>query len=170
MTTMQIIIVQSEIEEAIRNHINSQIMVQDGMRIDIDLSATRGPEGFRATIDIVPDTAAPSQHIETKTDQSDKTDDVRSIAVPPQQPQTEPEAVTFKVRKGPGRPRLTPKYDGGEPESTGVVDDNAQAADVTEMSGEGSVSVAEEVQNELPPATPATGRSLFGGLSKPSNN
>ena len=52
--TMQIIIVQSEIETAIRNHILSQINVNEGNEINIDLSATRGAEGFKATIDIVP--------------------------------------------------------------------------------------------------------------------
>lgn len=51
---MQIIIVQSEIETAIRNHILAQINVREGMQINIDLSATRGADGFRATIDIVP--------------------------------------------------------------------------------------------------------------------
>lgn len=50
---MQIIIVQSEIETAIRNHILSQITVNEGTEINIDLSATRGAEGFKATIDIV---------------------------------------------------------------------------------------------------------------------
>ena len=51
---MRITIVQTEIEEAIRNHILSQIQVQDGMEIEIDLRATRGAEGFQADIDIHP--------------------------------------------------------------------------------------------------------------------
>ncbi len=54
---MQIIIIQTEIEEAIRNHILGQINVKDGQRIDIDLRATRGSDGFQAVIDIVPDSA-----------------------------------------------------------------------------------------------------------------
>lgn len=51
---MQIIIVQAEIEQAIRNHILSQINIREGMEIDIDLRATRGEAGFQATINITP--------------------------------------------------------------------------------------------------------------------
>ena len=57
---MQITIVQTEIEEAIKAHILSQISVKDNTRIDIDLKATRGAEGFQAVIDIV-SADAPSQ-------------------------------------------------------------------------------------------------------------
>lgn len=52
--TMQITIVQTEIETAIRNYIKSQITVNDNQKIDIELRATRGAEGFQAMIDIVP--------------------------------------------------------------------------------------------------------------------
>ncbi len=55
---MQITIVQAEIETAIRNYIQEQIVVREGMKIDIDLRATRGDAGFMATIDIVPVSAA----------------------------------------------------------------------------------------------------------------
>lgn len=54
---MRIIIVQSDIEEAIRAYLLTQINVKEGMRMDIDLSATRGEDGFKATIDIVPEDA-----------------------------------------------------------------------------------------------------------------
>lgn len=52
---MQITIVQTEIEDAIRKHILSQVAVREGNRIDIDLRATRGAEGFQAIINIVPE-------------------------------------------------------------------------------------------------------------------
>ena len=48
---MQIILVQAEIETAIRNYVNSKVKVNEGQDIRIDLSASRGPEGFRANID-----------------------------------------------------------------------------------------------------------------------
>lgn len=57
---MQITIVQTEIEDAIRKHILSQVAVREGNRIDIDLRATRGAEGFQAIINIVPDSQAPA--------------------------------------------------------------------------------------------------------------
>ena len=57
---MQIILVQAEIETAIRNYVNSKVKIQEGQDIRIDLSASRGPEGFRANIDIVDVDAAPA--------------------------------------------------------------------------------------------------------------
>lgn len=51
---MQITLNQAEIESAISTYIANQIVIQDGMEVAIDLTATRGPEGFKATIDIVP--------------------------------------------------------------------------------------------------------------------
>lgn len=57
---MQIILVQAEIETAIRNYVNSRVKVIEGQDIRIDLSASRGPEGFRATIDIIDDDLTPA--------------------------------------------------------------------------------------------------------------
>ena len=57
---MQIILVQAEIETAIRNYVNSKVKVNEGQDIRIDLSASRGPEGFRATIDIIDDDLVPT--------------------------------------------------------------------------------------------------------------
>ena len=57
---MQIILVQAEIEKAIRNYVNSKVQVNEGQDIRIDLSASRGPEGFRATIDIIDDELIPA--------------------------------------------------------------------------------------------------------------
>lgn len=50
---MRIILTQMEIEEAIEKLILDQVDVPDDMRIDIDLKATRGEEGYQAFIDIV---------------------------------------------------------------------------------------------------------------------
>ena len=50
---MQITLVQAEIEAAITNFVTSQVNIRAEMRIDVDLSATRGANGFTATIDIV---------------------------------------------------------------------------------------------------------------------
>lgn len=49
---MQITIVQSEIETAIRNYVMEQVNVKEGKRIDIDLKATRGDSGYTAEITI----------------------------------------------------------------------------------------------------------------------
>jgi hypothetical protein len=50
---MQVILIQTEIEQAIRDYINSQINIKEGMSINIDLRSTRGTEGFTANIDIM---------------------------------------------------------------------------------------------------------------------
>lgn len=49
---MQIILIQSEIEEAIIDYVNSQFEIKEGQSIDIDLRATRGADGFQAFIEI----------------------------------------------------------------------------------------------------------------------
>ena len=49
---MKILLIQSEIEQAIRDYMNQQINVKEGMTLDIDLRSTRGSEGFTADIDI----------------------------------------------------------------------------------------------------------------------
>ena len=51
---MQITLNQAEIEKAIQNYVNEQVNIRDGQEVSIDLRAGRGPEGFTATIDIVP--------------------------------------------------------------------------------------------------------------------
>lgn len=55
---MRITIVESEIHDAIKAHILSQISVKEGSEITIDLRATRGAEGFMADIEITNGTPA----------------------------------------------------------------------------------------------------------------
>lgn len=52
---MQITLTQPEIETAIINFVKSQMTIAEGQRIEIDLRATRGEEGYTALIDIVRD-------------------------------------------------------------------------------------------------------------------
>ena len=49
---MQILLIQSEIEQAIRDYMNQQINIKEGSTLEIDLRSTRGTEGFTANIDI----------------------------------------------------------------------------------------------------------------------
>lgn len=51
---MQIILVQAEIEKALTDYVLGLISIRDDQQITIDLSATRGTDGFKALIDIVP--------------------------------------------------------------------------------------------------------------------
>lgn len=50
---MRIMIIQSEIEEAIGEKVLRQMSINDDMELKINLSATRGEEGMTATIDVV---------------------------------------------------------------------------------------------------------------------
>ena len=51
---MQIILVQAEIEQALKDFITERITLTNGSTIQIELSATRGADGYKATIDILP--------------------------------------------------------------------------------------------------------------------
>lgn len=50
---MQLILPQSELEQAIKNYVNDLMNVKDGAELCIDLRAGRGVDGFTATVDIV---------------------------------------------------------------------------------------------------------------------
>ena len=50
---MQIVLIQAEIEKAIRKYVNSVVKVAEGVDILIDLKSTRGDTGFTANIDLV---------------------------------------------------------------------------------------------------------------------
>lgn len=56
---MQIILVQSEVEQALHDYISSRLTLAEGTTIKIDLSATRGADGIKATIDLVAPGSAP---------------------------------------------------------------------------------------------------------------
>ena len=85
---MQITIVQSEIELAIKQYIHQQINVREGMEIEIDLKATRGEAGMQAIIDIVPASA--------KTAEPTPLNLVKKIAVAKEEPKAAPE-VPFET-------------------------------------------------------------------------
>jgi putative DNA primase/helicase len=173
---MQIIIVQSEIEHAIRNYINSQLNVKDGMRIDIDLSATRGADGFKATIDIVPNEApsAPKaaqapEPTPTPAPASAKTETKAEAAVT---------ASRASVQVDP--PKFTPEAEvpiAGEQAAASTAGAAAEAGAAPSASAEPSLTEAMPykpaegsqvaAENAAAPAAPA--RSLFAGLKKPVN-
>ncbi len=168
---MQIIIVQTEIEEAIRAHINRQINVREGMRIDIDLSATRGPEGFKATIDIVPDGSA--RAMPQDQEQNEPAQEPPQMAQAKSQVQPPAEGRKSPVIRKAAPPK--PAEDTPEKESPEKgIDENAQAADVAEVANEAPQEAAQTAadEGETPPTTPGASpsRSLFGGLSKPTNS
>lgn len=99
---MQITINEAEIKLAIRNHILSQISVHEDQEIDIDLKATRGPEGYSAVIDInavkapepeAPTKRTPKAQAKTAPSPSVKTDARPEPAAPAPEAEAETEAL-----------------------------------------------------------------------------
>ena len=50
---MQLVLPQSELEQAIKNYVNDLMNIKEGAELHIDLKAGRGVDGFTATIDII---------------------------------------------------------------------------------------------------------------------
>lgn len=140
---MQITLIQSEIEQALKNYINDIMSVKDGMEIEIQLKATRGEEGTTAIIDIVPQKPKAIRGSRTSGEIAAKPEPVKAAATP-----AKAEPVQAAV----------------EAELEPVAESAAEAeADDAEQ-------VAEQAEAETAaPADDAPRKSLFAGLSKPQN-
>jgi hypothetical protein len=143
---MQIKLIQTEIEEAIRNYIQDQVTVKEGMDINIDLSATRGPEGFIANVEIVRSAGATATKTETVKP--------AEPAQPPRQPATIRKATPI------AKPSAVEAAQEAGQERAGVAEDAIPEGEPKE---EGSI--ADEAQS-----APTTGRSLFGNVDPVSNS
>jgi hypothetical protein len=177
---MQITINQAEIEQAIEARVRSQIMVQAGFKIDIDLKATRGPEGYQAVIDIVADTgaSAPSR----STGVSEVVSEVKATrASAPATPATpapkasRPRAVTKATLPETAEPEVQPEAEAAAPAE--VEEPVAAEAGTTAEEAAPAVAEAETVAAPAEPvveasdeAAPAARPSLFGNLQPPQNS
>lgn len=168
---MQIIIVQAEIEAAIRNYINNQLQVKDGHRIDIELSATRGADGFKATIDIV---AANAPSLPKGSPEVDAAP--APAPAPTPSPAKAEVAVVRSVISSPA-PAPKPETAAKDPEAAQALSTDGAAAEAgaasnasAETAQEGAADAgakqdgAPVVEVEAKPA-----RSLFAGLKKSVN-
>lgn len=141
---MQIIIVQAEIEEAIRNHIQNLISIKDGMKIEIDLRATRGDAGFVANIDILPEGGKRATAPATRA----------AAPVPTPAPAAKPAPVAATVTAV-----AEPEVQSPPPPPEGVEETAV---------GEPSPAPVEETVAAAPAPSPA--KSLFANLKKPVNS
>lgn len=162
---MQIIIVQSEIEAAIRNYINSQLNVKDGMRIDIDLSATRGADGFKATIDIVPSTA-PTTVTTTKVEEPEAP---AAAPAPTPAPSPAPKVTKAEAAFTASTASVKVEEPKGNAEPEVVSTPGAVVTDGAAQNASAEPSSTEPVVAEVEAAPAAPARSLFAGLKKPVN-
>ena len=145
---MQIILVQAEIEKAIRNYVNSKVQVNEGQDIRIDLSASRGPEGFRATIDIVDE-------------------DATATASATPAPAPAPKAAAPKVTAEAGEDLAAAKAKAAEAEAKKKAEAEKEALETADSSATEppfEVDAKEEVQEVQEPASAAAAprKPLFG--------
>lgn len=154
---MQITLIQSEIEQALKNYINDIMSVKEGMEIEIQLKATRGEEGTTAIIDIVPLKTKPARPRATG-EASGKSDAPRA-------------ASTAKSDPAPAQVQVEPAPQAqNESLAEAQADDAEQVADATGDSDTAAEVVAEEA-GQLPesPAGEPGRQSLFAGLNRPKN-
>ena len=142
---MQITLIQSEIEQALKNYINDIMSVKDGMEIEIQLKATRGEEGTTAIIDIVPQKPKAVRGGRSSGEIPAKAEPVKAAAAPVK---AEPaQAVAESVAEA-------------EADDAEQVAEQAQEPEALEPA---------PVEAEQAPAEEAPRKSLFAGLSKPQN-
>ena len=149
---MQITLIQSEIEQALKNYINDIMSVKDGMEIEIQLKATRGEEGTTAIIDIVPQKPKASRGGRTSGEVPAKAEPAKAAAP------AKAEAAQAVAEAAP------------EPVAESVAEAEADDAEqVAEQAQEAEALEPAPVEAEQAPAEEAPRKSLFAGLSKPQN-
>ena len=149
---MQITLIQSEIEQALKNYINDIMSVKDGMEIEIQLKATRGEEGTTAIIDIVPQKPKASRGGRTSGEVPAKAEPAKAAAP------AKAEAAQVVAEAAP------------EPVAESVAEAEADDAEqVAEQAQEAEALEPAPVEAEQAPAEEAPRKSLFAGLSKPQN-
>jgi hypothetical protein len=160
---MQITLIQTEIEEAIRNYVNNQVNLKPGMRIDIELAATRGADGFKATIDIVREDSPVPEAVQEEAPAA-----AAEVSVPAA---TTAPATTRKAQTRVAKPdpavAASPIPATAAEASTETTDATNPAAELIADAATTSAETAPAESTETRPATP--GKSLFGGLSLPKN-
>ena len=160
---MQIILIQAEIEVAIRNYVNSKVKIAAGQDIRIDLSASRGPEGFRANIDIV-DAEVP---VEAYSPRAATTAAPKTTAVEAEEPAPTP---TPKKKAAPAQLEA----DVEEPaapstEKVAVDEPSAQEQVVAQEQEQESINVEESAEASTTESAPAVRKPLFGKSLAPLN-
>ena len=169
---MRIRIVQAEIEIAIKEYIARQFNSNGELSMWIELSATRGAEGFIADIDIARGVQAQPVLVPVKEVVTYRTPAATATAVQASPTKaSEPEApVTAEVQGSVDHFMESSTISdqlSGQPSGENVATD-AQPAAVNGSSVEAMAVNANTAHSEPAPTT-AT-RSLFKGMVKPKNN
>lgn len=178
---MKIILVQAEIELALRAYVLNQISVREGQEITIAFKNTRGDDGATAEIDI----STPSAHIPAKvpstplkrTTAPAPTESHQEATVTASEPEVEEE--TSDPSDGSPAPAVEAESDTTVSEEATPVQDASTsseadtAAETVNQKEEEPVSkpasFLKEPAKADPDAAPAPSKSLFANLTKPVN-
>ena len=160
---MQIILIQAEIEVAIRNYVNSKVKIAAGQDIRIDLSASRGPEGFRANIDIV-DAEVP---VEAYSPRAATTAAPKIAAVEADEPTPAP---TPKKKAAPAQLEAEVEEPAApSTEKVAVDEPSGQEQGVAQEQEQVSTNVEESAGAPTTEPAPAVRKPLFGKSLAPLN-
>lgn len=154
---MQIILIQAEIEVAIRNYVNSKVKIAAGQDIRIDLSASRGPEGFRANIDIV-DAEVP---VEAYSPRAATTAAPKTAAVETDAPKKKAAPAQLEAEVEEPATPSTEKVAADEP--------STQEQEVAQEQEQEAPSVEESAEASTTESAPAVRKPLFGKSLAPLN-
>lgn len=154
---MQIILIQAEIEVAIRNYVNSKVKIAADQDIRIDLSASRGPEGFRANIDIV-DAEVP---VEAYSPRAATTAAPKTAAVETDAPKKKAAPAQLEAEVEEFAAPSTEKVAADEP--------SAQEQEVAQEQEQEAPSVEESAEASTTEPAPTVRKPLFGKSLAPLN-
>ena len=168
---MEIKLNQSEIEEAVRDRLNRIFALASDSTFAIDFQATRGPEGFIATISI-----NPPKPDEPKAELVDEPIPVATTEAKPQTMASKPKRLVLDQKaKEPETVAQTVK----EPDPVVDTEGDKPPFNEGDAVAEGQPgfkgfakdeAVADPVQEEGVAESKPVRTSLFGGLGKPSNS
>ena len=147
---MQIILIQAEIEVAIRNYVNSKVKIAADQDIRIDLSASRGPEGFRANIDIV-DAVVPVEAYSPRAVEADE---------PAPTPTPKKKAAPAQLEVEVEEPAATPTTPSTE--EVAADEPSAQEQEVAQEQKQEVTNVEETTEASTTEPAPAVRKPLFG--------
>lgn len=146
---MQIILVQTEVEQALRNYVASRLTLAVGTTFSIDLAATRGANGITATIDLVEPGQQPAAAVIPA-----------AVAKPSPKAETVTKALEAPAATQVAQPDVQAQE---QAETAAPAAETAVQADPVAETGTPETETAAEAT-----AAPVT-RSLFNNLARPKN-
>ena len=195
---MKITIGQSEIEAAVKTYILSIMTLAEGANIDVDFSATRGPDGLTANINVLPpevaEKAKEEQVVLTREPEKATGSAAEASKTATRKPRTltveqkAPEPTAAAQEEEVATTAQAQAKEATSEQQGASADGDEQAVAVggagfpgfenenQNTGGETGVGVtkqqAETISNEAGATTaePSTRKSLFGGLGRPSNH